>query len=227
MDGIQYVRLANRFCRHSGPALDALLPVFSSGLPYPSRYARHCSRGGLTDCGGCVLREPGAPAASVPLGGQRRDCGEIVNHGLHIVKRRLQYSQASEAVQRGCSAARMPWEVCPRAARATWVVLLLPVPTGALQVRPSCGPRTRPPRHVHAPGRSARHLPRLPSRPSRFDGRSHPSPRFGSGDAAGAGPSSQPQPRAPRAPPTDILSPHVRLPRDPCPRLARRRGSRS
>ena len=57
--------------------------------------------------------------------------------------------------------------------------------------------------HVHRP----RHLPRLRGRPSRFDGRSHPSPRSGSGDAAGAGPSSRQRPRAPRAPRTDIRSP--------------------
>ena len=40
----------------------------------------------------------------------------IVNHGLHNVNQTLQFGEMSEAVQRGCSAARMPWEVCLRAA---------------------------------------------------------------------------------------------------------------
>ncbi len=44
----------------------------------------------------------------------------IVNHGLHNVNQTLQFEETSEAVQRGCSAARMPWEVCPRAVRCEW-----------------------------------------------------------------------------------------------------------
>ncbi len=40
----------------------------------------------------------------------------IVNHGLHIAKQPLHCGQVRKAVQRRCSAARMPWEVCPRAA---------------------------------------------------------------------------------------------------------------
>ena len=52
----------------------------------------------------------------------------------------LQYGQASAAVQRGCSATRMPWEACPRAARssaasvasATLVALVLVFLSGGL-----------------------------------------------------------------------------------------------
>ena len=44
-----------------------------------------------------------------PLRRQASEATEmgIVNRGLHIVKPTLQYGQASEAIQRGCSAARM------------------------------------------------------------------------------------------------------------------------
>ena len=43
---------------------------------------------------------------------------ESVNPRLHIVKRSLQYGQASEEVKRGCSAPRMPSGFLPRAAIA-------------------------------------------------------------------------------------------------------------
>ena len=68
-----------------------------------------------------LARRDDGLVAALPAQGatqsEARDTG-IVNHGLHIVKHTLRYGQASEAVQRGCSAARMPWEVCPRASGA-------------------------------------------------------------------------------------------------------------
>ena len=79
-------------------------------------------------------RDEGLVAALPARGATQSEATDmgIVNHGLHNVNHTLQCGKTSEAFQRGCSAARMPWEVCPRAARrvllATTHVALAEVP---------------------------------------------------------------------------------------------------
>ena len=48
--------------------------------------------------------------------GSRAKLPNRAPHPLHIVEHTFQHGQATEAIQRGCSAARVPWGLCPRTA---------------------------------------------------------------------------------------------------------------